>query len=113
MRRIFLGRKAQSITEYAILVSIIVGSLIAMQTYVRNSLSAKIKLAADGIHEGDELLYQPKTTYTIRREEISDGTKDVSMDQEDLDIAVTGAGSEVLEDFSRTSFQELEGQLSQ
>ena len=107
MRRLFLGRKGQSITEYAILVSIIIGALIAMQAYVKNTLSAKIKIASDGIHGGQEVLYQPKTTtstqVTVRR----DGTKSVSMDETELEIDIRGAGTAVEEDYTETKFHEL------
>ena len=108
MRRLFLGRKAQSITEYAILVSIIIGALIAMQTYVKNTLSAKIKIASDGIHDGRELLYQPKTTESTQKVVRRDGTKSITADDAELEIDITGSGSEVLEDYQETLFQELE-----
>ena len=106
MRRLF-GRKGQSITEYAILVSIIIGALIAMQAYVKNTLSAKIKIAADGIHGGQELLYQPKTTtstqVTVRR----DGTRSVTGTASDYTVDTSGAGTTVEEDVTETTFNEL------
>jgi len=108
MRRLFLGRKAQSITEYAILISIIIGALIAMQTYVKNTLSAKIKIAADGIHDGQEILYQPKTTTTSHVTVRRDGTKSVTGDDAELEIDITGAGSTVNLDESETKFHEIE-----
>lgn len=107
MRRLFLGRKGQSITEYAILVSVIVGALIAMQVYVKNTLSAKIKLAADGIHGGQEILYQPKTTQSARVTVSRDGMRSSKADASDYKIDVTGAGSDVIEDWTETKFQEL------
>ena len=107
MRRIFLGRKAQAITEYAILVSIVIGALIAMQAYVRNTLSAKIKLAADGIHEGQELLYQPKTTTSISEIIRREGIRSVTGDTAEYKIDITGAGTTVDKDFTETKFHPL------
>lgn len=108
MRRLLFGRKGQSITEYAILVSIVIAALVAMQTYVKNTLSAKIKLAADGIHDGQEMLYQPKTT-TSRQEVVrNDGTRSVSMDASEMEISATGATSSVIEDWQETKFNELQ-----
>lgn len=107
MRRLFFGRKAQSITEYAILVSIIIGALIAMQTYVKNTLSAKIKIAADGIHDGKELLYQPKTSKTTQVVVREDGTRSIRGDDADLTIETTGASTTVQEDTTDIDFKAL------
>ena len=108
MRRLFFARKGQSITEYAILVSVIIGALIAMQTYVKNSLSAKIKVAADGIHDGQELLYQPKITTSTIVTRQREGVRTVTMDDANIQIDVSGAGSDVEEDTSEVLFRELE-----
>ena len=40
-------RKSQSLTEYAILVSIVIASLVGMQLYAKRGLSARIKSATD------------------------------------------------------------------
>ena len=108
MRRLFLGRKAQSITEYAIMVSIVIGALIAMQTYVKQSLSAKIKLAADGIHADHEYLYQPKTTTTKNVMVQRTGQRTHTIDENEIEIIGEGTGSDVLEDWQETKFQALE-----
>jgi len=39
--------KAQSVTEYAILIGVVIGAFAAMQTYFRRSMNAKIKQSAD------------------------------------------------------------------
>lgn len=44
---LFKNNKAQSTAEYAILIGVVVGALIAMQVYVRRSLQAKTKWAVD------------------------------------------------------------------
>jgi uncharacterized protein (UPF0333 family) len=42
-----LSKKAQTTAEYAILIALVVGAVIAMQIYVRRSLQSKIRDAAD------------------------------------------------------------------
>lgn len=42
-------RRAQSTAEYAILISVIVGAALAMQVYVKRSLQAKMKVAANSL----------------------------------------------------------------
>lgn len=43
----FRNNKAQSTAEYAILIGVVVGALIAMQIYVRRGLQAKMKVVVD------------------------------------------------------------------
>ncbi len=42
-----INKKGQNIVEYAVLVALVVGAAVAMQTYVKRSLQAKIHDAAD------------------------------------------------------------------
>lgn len=42
-----LNKRAQTTAEYAILIALVVGAVIAMQVYVRRSIQSKIKQAAD------------------------------------------------------------------
>ncbi len=46
-----LNRKGQSTLEYAIVVAIIVGGLLAMQFYVKRGWEGKLKTAADDMGE--------------------------------------------------------------
>jgi len=46
-----MRKRAQSTAEYAILVGLIIGALIAMQTYVKRGLQAKMKDATDALTE--------------------------------------------------------------
>ena len=48
MRRIF-NKKAQSTLEYAILIAVVVGALIGMQTYVKRGLQGRLKAATDDV----------------------------------------------------------------
>ncbi len=43
MLRKILGKRAQSTAEYAILISIVVGAVVAMQVYVRRGLQSRIR----------------------------------------------------------------------
>ena len=47
MLRILRSKKAQSTAEYAILIGLVVAALIAMQTYVKRGLNAKMRDATD------------------------------------------------------------------
>ena len=49
-----LNRKGQSTLEYAIVVAIIVGGLLAMQFYVKRGWEGKLKTAADDMGENFE-----------------------------------------------------------
>lgn len=44
------NRKGQNIVEYAVLIALVVGAAVAMQTYVKRGLQGKVKDAVD--HDG-------------------------------------------------------------
>ena len=48
MRRLF-SKRAQSTLEYAILIAVVVGALIGMQTYVKRGLQGRLKAATDDV----------------------------------------------------------------
>lgn len=47
MMRIFRNRRAQTTAEYAILIAIVVGAVVAMQVYVRRGIQGRIKNVVD------------------------------------------------------------------
>ena len=47
MLRLLRNKRAQSTAEYAILIGLVVAALLAMQTYVKRGLNAKMKDATD------------------------------------------------------------------
>lgn len=51
MRR---GNKAQSFLEYAVLIAVVVGALIAMRIYITRSVQAKFKQGADVFGQGEQ-----------------------------------------------------------
>lgn len=46
-----IKRRAQSTLEYALMIAVVVGALIAMQVYVKRGLQGKLKSATDDIGE--------------------------------------------------------------
>ena len=52
------NKKAQSTLEYAILIIIIIGALLAVQTYIKRGIQGKLKSSSDDI--GDQ--YSPDNT---------------------------------------------------
>lgn len=46
-----IKRRAQSTLEYALIIAVVVGGLIAMQVYVKRGLQGRLKSAADDIGE--------------------------------------------------------------
>ncbi|MBF0523286.1 MAG: hypothetical protein HQL24_09560 [Candidatus Omnitrophica bacterium] len=46
LRKLFKNKKAQNTAEYAILISLVVAAIVAMQTYAQRSLQARIKDSA-------------------------------------------------------------------
>jgi len=60
-------KKSQSVLEYAVIVSVVIAGLLAMQTYVKRGYQGKLRDSADNI--GDQ--YSPGHTtshYTIHQE---------------------------------------------
>ena len=63
MLRILRNKRAQTTAEYAILIGLVVAALIAMQTYVKRGLNAKMRDATDNfatsINMGNTTQYEP------------------------------------------------------
>lgn len=47
MLRLFRNKKAQTTAEYAILIAIVVGALVAMQVYIRRGLQGRVRNVVD------------------------------------------------------------------
>ncbi|MBU2473538.1 MAG: hypothetical protein KKG91_02275 [Candidatus Omnitrophica bacterium] len=52
-------RKAQSTLEYALLIAVVVGALLAMQNYLKRSIQGRMQIIGDQM--GDQ--YSPNLTY--------------------------------------------------
>ena len=62
MLRHFRKMKAQSTLEYAVLIMVIIGALLAIQTYIKRGVQGRLKSATDDI--GDQ--YSPDNTNAIK-----------------------------------------------
>jgi len=51
MKKPKFSRKAQSTAEYAIIIGVVVGALIVMQTYIKRGIQGRFKDATDGYVE--------------------------------------------------------------
>lgn len=76
-RKLMKNKKAQNTAEYAILISLVVAGIIAMQTYAQRALQARVRDA--GVYLSDQtnalgttVQYEPyylETNYTVVRNE--------------------------------------------
>jgi uncharacterized protein (UPF0333 family) len=56
-----LNRKGQNVLEYSILIALVVGAAIAMQTYVKRGLQGRVKNAVDHVGQGQDVAGQVLT----------------------------------------------------
>jgi Flp pilus assembly pilin Flp len=76
-KKLMKNKKAQNTAEYAILISLVVAGIIAMQTYAQRALQARRRdagqfLATETSNLGSTEQYEPyylTTNYTVNREE--------------------------------------------
>lgn len=47
----FLSKRAQSTLEYAIIVAVVVGALLAMQVYIKRGIQGRVRSSTDSIGE--------------------------------------------------------------
>lgn len=90
------NKKAQQTAEYAILIALVVGAVIAMQTYAQRSIQARIRGASQYLTSvgtvgsnkilGDDAQYEPyylKQDYEVVRDETTEQTIDPMKNQID------------------------------
>ena len=76
-RKLIKNKKAQNTAEYAILISLVVAGIIAMQTYAQRALQARVRDAALYLKNqtgqlGNTVQYEPyylSTNYQVVRDE--------------------------------------------
>ena len=72
-----IKRRAQSTLEYALIIAVVVGALIAMQVYVKRGVQGRLKSATDDIGEQYSPGYTTGTiitqTTTDTQENLTDG----------------------------------------
>jgi Flp pilus assembly pilin Flp len=76
-KKLIKNKKAQNTAEYAILISLVVAGIIAMQTYAQRALQSRVRdagqfLATEASALGPTVQYEPyylTTDYTVTRDE--------------------------------------------
>ncbi len=76
-RKLIKNKKAQNTAEYALLISLVIAGVIAMQTYAQRALQGRIRDAAvylvNQTHDlGNAVQYEPyylRTDYTVLRDD--------------------------------------------
>ena len=76
-KKLMKNKKAQNTAEYAILISLVVAGIIAMQTYAQRALQARVRDAGQYLKSetsalGTTVQYEPyylETNYTVTRNE--------------------------------------------
>lgn len=76
-KKLMKNKKAQNTAEYAILISLVVAGIIAMQTYAQRALQARVRDAGQYLKTqtadlGDTVQYEPyylTTNYEVTRNE--------------------------------------------
>jgi hypothetical protein len=78
-KRLCQNKRAQQTAEYAILIALVVGAVIAMQTYAQRTIQARIRGASRYLSQqgggnvlGNDLQYEPyylDQAYTVSRNE--------------------------------------------
>ena len=97
LRKLLKNRKAQNTAEYAILISLVVAGIIAMQTYAQRALQARVRDAASYLKNettdlGKSTQYEPyylTTDYTISRNESTTKKLDDTTTRQDADLTRT------------------------
>ena len=104
-KKLIKNKKAQNTAEYAILISLVVAGIIAMQTYAQRALQARVRDAGQHLQTetsalGTTVQYEPyylKTDYTVTRDESETQLLDTTTTSQKVDSTRTRAtgGSQV------------------
>ncbi len=94
LRKILKNKRAQNTAEYAILISLVVAGIIAMQTYAQRALQARVRDAAQFLTNvtsdlGNTVQYEPyylTTDYNVVRDEVESQFLDDKVTRTVLDI---------------------------
>jgi hypothetical protein len=86
MLKHFRNRKGQNTAEYAILIALVVGGVIAMQTYAQRALQGRLRDASVSYRDstsaiGNTLQYEPYYTNTVSNMEKTSTATDTYFDQ--------------------------------
>ncbi len=88
-------KKGQSTLEYAILIIIIIGSLLAIQVYIKRSVTGRLKSAADDIGDqysvGNTNVVHKVTTGSQTRDTFVSGVTRSQLEKEEITTDVTNS----------------------
>lgn len=114
-RKLLKNKKAQNTAEYAILISLVVAGIIAMQTYAQRALQARVRDAASYLKNqttelGTSIQYEPyylTTDYTITRNETTAKRLDnTTTRQDDFNQRARSAGGFQQQNYTNATFGE-------
>ncbi|MBN1870026.1 MAG: hypothetical protein JW847_05570 [Candidatus Omnitrophica bacterium] len=96
-RKLMKNKKAQNTAEYAILISLVVAGIIAMQTYAQRALQARVRDAGQYLKSETEILgstvqYEPyylETNYEVFRNESDTQRLDSNTTRQETDSTRT------------------------
>lgn len=92
-KKLMRNKRAQNTAEYAILISLVVAGIIAMQTYAQRALQARVRdasqyLATETADLGDAVQYEPyylSTNYEVTRNENETQRLDTNITRQETD----------------------------
>lgn len=117
-KKLMRNKKAQNTAEYAILISLVVAGIIAMQTYAQRALQARVRdagkfLASSTADLGATVQYEPyylSTNYTVTRNESETQILDNTTTRQETDSTRTrGAGGFQEQSYNVTRFGLVNG----
>ncbi|OGX37817.1 MAG: hypothetical protein A3C36_05860 [Omnitrophica WOR_2 bacterium RIFCSPHIGHO2_02_FULL_52_10] len=96
-KKLMRNKRAQNTAEYAILISLVVAGIIAMQTYAQRALQARVRdagqyLATETAELGATVQYEPyylTTNYTVVRNESESQVLDNTTTRQEVDTTRT------------------------
>ena len=91
MLKIFKNKRAQNTAEYAILIALVVGGVIAMQTYAQRTLQGRLRDASVSLRDqtnaiGNTLQYEPYYTNSQSNVDKSAVKEQTAKDQTDTNL---------------------------
>lgn len=96
-KRLLKSKKAQNTAEYAILISLVVAGIIAMQTYAQRALQARVRDASQHLKTqtsalGNTAQYEPyylTTAYNVETDQNEIQRLNTNLVRDEIDTTVT------------------------
>ena len=113
LKKLIKNKKAQQTAEYALLISLVVAAVIAMQTYAQRAIQARIRDASDYFVTetsdlGNTAQYEPyylDSSYVVSRDETTTEVQDINVVRLEKDTTRTREdGGQQTTSFNRTKW---------